>query len=595
MPDASPGRNEACPCGSGKKFKHCCHRVDTVAIVPSATVSQAVALIQQGRLPQAKKLLTDLVNVAPRDATVRYLLGVIALQTGQPQQAVVAMRHACELGLVDAAAQYHLGCALVAVGNYADATIAFKQALVLKPDFLLARSNLANCYFEQREFALAEANYRQTLEVEPGNLVACHNLGQVFYASSRVSEAVEYFSRATQVAPAIPELWSSLAAMQEVENKLDDANSSADTALALEAGNLTACVAKARVLRRQEQSAQALVALDAANVEGSMPRAAVAYWAERGQILESLGRHREAFEAYSQSKALLAQTRDQPYSVRTTELKLQEECVQITSERVETWSFTPPPTMPIPLFIVGFPRSGTTLVEQMLGCHSLVVPCGELETCIEREAGSPTYPGSLTQLSDTDRNARITELREEYLSVLRGHVAQAPETHYATDKLPLNLMRIGLIRILFPEAKIIHVQRHPLDAVISAYFTPFQFGNDWSLRLQDTAHMYVHSWRHAEAMRKLPGMQFFRLRYEDLVANPEPVLRQALGFLDIEWEPACLAFNQSKRVARTASYAQVTKALYQTSKNRYRPYLAQIDTEVLSMLKPVIEEAGYDI
>ena len=156
-------------------------------------------------------------------------------------------------------------------------------------------------------------------------------------------------------------------------------------------------------------------------------------------------------------------------------------------------------------------------------------------------------------------------------------------------------MRIGIIRLLFPEARIIHVLRHPLDAVLSAYFTPFLFGNEWSLRLTDTAHLFSQSWRHAETMQRLPGTHFLRVRYEDLVTHPEPVLKEVLAFLDLPWEPACLDFHQSRRIARTASYAQVTRTLYQTSKKRYRHYLDYIDVETLALLQPVIAEAGYEV
>ncbi|MBT9611975.1 MAG: sulfotransferase [Burkholderiales bacterium] len=596
MPTAEPGRNTLCPCGSGKKFKRCCGAAQAAS--PPANgggLTQALALIQQGQLLQAETLLADLVKAQPRNPTYHYLSGYAALQGGRHAEAAVAMGKAIDLGLTDPAAFYHYGCTLAALGRYPEAANAFEQSLALKPDFLPARTNLASCRFELRDFAQAEQHYRQTLASDPSNLAACHNLGQVFYLTQRIGEAIEYFKRAAEAAPNVAEFRASLATMQEADNQLDAAESSARTALASEPYNVTAAVALARVLRRREQTTEALTALTAADLRTSMPRTAIAYWSERGQTLEVLGRYREAFDAYAQSKALLAETRTQRYDWQATEQALASERSILTPERVTAWALKPEPSTPAPLFIVGFPRSGTTLLEQMLGCHSLIVPCGELETAIERETSSSDYFDNLAKLNENDRQARLQALRMDYLAVLRSHAEHAPEARYASNKLPLNLMRIGIIRLLFPEARIIHVLRHPLDAVLSAYFTPFLFGNEWSLRLTDTAHLFSQSWRHAETMQRLPGTHFLRVRYEDLVTHPEPVLKEVLAFLDLPWEPACLDFHQSRRIARTASYAQVTRTLYQTSKKRYRHYLDYIDVETLALLQPVIAEAGYEV
>lgn len=601
MTDVSPKRNDQCPCGSGKKFKYCCQEltgsgksVDSTAS-QAANSSHALILIQLGKLSQAKKLLSELIRIEPNNAMHSYLLGWIAMQNGRHADAAASMRRAIAQGLVDPAAYYHFGCALAALAQYTEAATAFEQSLALKPDFLPARSNLANCLFEQRAFDQAERHYRFTLASDPGNLVACHNLAQIFYLTQRIEEAIEYFQLAAIAAPAVAELWASLATMQEADNRLDAAESSARAALVRDPHNLTASVALARVLRRRDQPASALGVLMAHKIQVNADKSAIAYWAEQGQVLELLGRYRESFDAYAKSKSLFAGLSLHRYDHSAVQRVLRSERSLITPDRLTAWSFRPQPATPIPLFIVGFPRSGTTLLEQMLGCHSLVVPCGELDTSIEREASRPGYPQDLVELDDLSRNGLLLKWRESYLEVSRSHVKQLPGVKYATDKMPLNLMRIGLIRVLFPEAKIVHVVRHPLDAVISAYFTPFQFGNDWSHRIMDTVQMFVDSWRQAQAMSILPGINYLQVRYEDLISDPESVLKHLLGALTLDWEPECLNFNQSKRIARTASYAQVNRAIYHTSKRRYRNFLDFIDKDALAVLMPVIADAGYEI
>jgi tetratricopeptide (TPR) repeat protein len=601
------GRNELCSCGSGKKFKRC-HGASpadgnsTSALTASfdASLQQAMAQLQQGKASQAEKLLAQLINVRPQHPQPHFLLGYAALQANNHGVAATRMRKALDLGLNDPAAHYHYGCALVSLGQHAEAAEAFEKALAGKPDFLPALTNLANCLLEQRDFAKAETHYRLALEADPGNLAACHNLGQVFALTQRVDEAIEYFQRAADVAPGIAELWAALAVVQESNNDLVGSEHSANKALCIEPHSITANTAISRVFRRKARPLEALAALDAGRITSSTPGLAIGYWNERGTVLEKLGHHNEAMQAHTQCKALLAQKRSKPFDMAATLSTLHQERAILTADRSTAWSVRPETTSPIngpaPVFIVGFPRSGTTLLEQMLGCHSAIAPCGELGTCLEREAGGGSYPQNLLDIDDdVARASKLLALRHEYFGTLHRHAGEGKRAQYATDKLPLNLMRIGLIRLLLPEARIIHVMRHPLDSVLSAYFTAFLQGNDWSLKLTDTAQMFAESWQQAQIMRQLPGMKFMTVRYEDLVSDAEQHLREVLNFLDLAWEPECLAFHQSKRVARTASYAQVNRPLYQTSKNRYRPYLKYFDAQTLAILQPAIDHYGYTV
>lgn len=586
------GRNARCPCGSGKKFKHCCGAARAAPPQPGA-LSQALQLIQQGQWATAKTMLTQLRKSQPGNATIPYLTGYAALQMGDPDQAQAEMGRAIALGLNDAAAFHHYGNALASLGRYADAASAFNNALGLKPDFLPARMHLANCRLELSDFAHAEQHYREVLQADPHHPSALHNLAQVFYLTRRIPEAIEYFQRAIQESPRQAELHANLATMLEVNNDLDTAEREAREAIQLDPKNMTAHIALARVLRRRAQAAAALETLNQVDALSAPPRDGIAWWHERGLALDALAQYPDAFTAHAQGKALLASTRA-PYDRQSTERLLAQERAVFTPQHIQQWSPPARATSPVPVFIVGFPRSGTTLLEQMLNRHSQIAACGELESCIEAEAAAPSYPQHWTRFSEAERTRHVAQLREQYFAQLHAAANKSP-ARYATDKLPLNLMRVGLIRALFPEAYIIHVLRHPLDCVLSAFFTPFLFGNAWSLRLPDAAHLFAQSWHQIEAMRDLPGMRLLRIRYEDLVASPGPALQQALDFLALPWEEACLDFHQSGRVARTASYAQVSQALYQHAKYRYRHYLDSVDAETLTTLTPVIAAAGYTL
>lgn len=593
MQIAKTGRNSACPCGSGKKHKHCCGK-SRAPVASLSGIAEAIELLQRGKFLKAEELLAVLRVKEPLNANYHYLTGYSQYQRGLFLEAATAMEKAVELGLSDPSGFYYYGCALASSGRYSEAAQSFSRSMTLKPDFVAAQANLANCFFELQDYEQAEFHYKEVLSREPGNLIACHNLAQVFYLTQRIDIAIAYFERAVAVAPYIAELWASLAAMQEAQNLLDTAKGSAAKALQLEPKNLTAAVALAKVLRRRNQTKEALATLDAAQVNSDVFGSTVAYWAERGQILERLGRYDEAWHAYGQSKALNAAQKSH-YDAQLLEQTLASERSVLTADRIDSWSICTGPTEPIPLFIVGFPRSGTTLLEQMLGQHTRIVPCGELTSVIEHEGGKPGYIDWLAALTDRERQSTLNAVREAYLTALHREARLKPDARYASDKMPLNLLRLGLIRLLFPEARIIHVMRHPLDAVISAYFTPFMRGNPWANQISHTAHLFTESWRHAEAMRELPGLHFHRVHYEDLVADPERAVKEVLSFLQLPWEPECLSFENSQRVARTASYAQVAQPIYQTSKNRYRHYVKWIDSSILAMLSPTVLASGYQL
>ena len=229
----------------------------------------------------------------------------------------------------------------------------------------------------------------------------------------------------------------------------------------------------------------------------------------------------------------------------------------------------------LPVFIIGMPRSGTSLVEQILSCHPQVHAAGELRNLMHlgNDLGLGFQkPGPEVCDSSLDR-ARLTAASVSYLQSLR---ALAGDATRVTDKMPYNFERLGLIALLFPKARVIHCHRHPLDSCLSCYFLNFYRGNFQTCDLRHMGLYYRQYQRLMEHWRDVLDLAMLEVSYEAHVEDPEKTCREILAFLDLDWDPACLQFHKSERYVRTASRDQVNKPIYRTSVGRWKNYETHI-------------------
>lgn len=598
----TPSRNAPCPCGSGKKFKRCCGAGAPPAR-PQASAAQALEAFQRGDTAGALRMAEHILTVRPEDALAHYVLAHCKLREG-PGDATAAQHfeRAIHFGLRDPAAHYFLGVAQLNLGQPEAAVRALSAAVEMRPEFVQARNMLGGCLMTLQRLDEAERTFGAVLARDPGNTTALSNLGQICYLSSRVPEAISYLRRAAAADLGNAEVRARLATVLELDERLAEARQETDAALSIEPTNTTARIIDARLSRREGRYAQALDALDRSDLRRAPPHSAVAWWAERGEALDRLTRYQEAFEAYSASNVALADTTTADADVLMARLaaRLAGERESLTEEWIDAHHVrhvvpagqgTP---LPAPIFIVGFFRSGTTLLEQMLSSHPDISACGELTAlpaALAESGADAVFEQPTPDLTGTE--ALLDTIARDYLAELR-RAAEAGR-RYATDKLPLNLVRLAWIRLLFPGAKVIHVLRHPLDSVLSAYFNPFLHGNEWSLSLGNCARMFAESWRHGRHFGAQMKGDYLLLRYEDLVADPAGRVGDVLAFLDLPWHADCADNTRSNRIARTASYQQVRQAVHARSVERYRNYLSYIPRNVLEFLSPIIDECGYSI
>jgi tetratricopeptide (TPR) repeat protein len=299
---------------------------------------------------------------------------------------------------------------------------------------------------------------------------------------------------------------------------------------------------------------------------GSETDAKVAIRFGLGKAFDDLGDYEEAMRQYDAANAMVATSAhfNRTAITRKYEGIIERYDVETLGRAAQPYARPARPGDDLPIAIVGMPRSGTTLTEQILSSHPAVAAAGEL---VFWKLRSHDLPAGANGLPDP---RALSKTVDDYLAVLRG---VGPTARRVTDKAPLNFEALGLIRLAFPEARIIHCRRDPTDTGLSIYFTLFSASLGFAFDRGDIVFMYRQYERlMAHWRRVLPPDRFLELDYEKLVADREAETRRLLDFVGLDWDDACLAHERNTRVVRTASVWQARQPIYTTSVERWRRY-----------------------
>ena len=553
---------------------------------------------QQGDHVRAEALIRRAIAIHPSDAGYHNNLGTVLLAQGQPTAAIEALTRAVALRPAYAEAHNNLGNAYQNAGNLDAAIASYAQALAIRPDYAEAHNNLGRALHTAGNLDAAIASYRRALGYQPGYLNARKNLGDALAELGRTEHAETQYREALKADPANPDVHAALAALWERGNRLPEALEAAEAALKAAPTHVRGTVMAARCARRlgclDAARARLEVLADAPLDDAS--RAFVAF--EMATLQDRLGDYRAAFRWFALGNQMIAQSPQaraiDPQAFPAAIRRLAE---RFSREWVASW--TPPVPCPgnSPVFLIGFPRSGTTLLDQVLNAHPALTTMEE-KPAIDAvkqvlEARPQGYPDVLAQLGVDD----IATLRQVYFAEVAKHVPN-PEAGIIVDKMPLNTIDAGLIWRLFPAAKILLALRHPCDVVVSGFMQPFR-PNPAMVHfatLEGTATLYAQVMALWQRYAELLPLSVLATRYEDLVANFAGETRRILGFLGLPWDDAVLSYREQAktRAIATPSYHQVVQPLYTRSVARWRNYAEEMGP-VLPLLQPFVESFGYSL
>ena len=468
-------------------------------------------------------------------------LGALSQRLGRLEAAVSYYDRAIRLKPEYANAHFNRASALKQLNRIAEALAGYDRAIALNPNHAEAHNNRGVLLQGLNRFPEAVADYDRAIGLKPDYVEAHNNRGVALMALGRVSEAQAMFRRALEWQPNFSEALFNLAnSHQFADAEMSEVQRLRDS---LQRPNLP-----------PEEQEQLLFAL--------------------GKMHDDRGHYDEAFACFQKAN-----------QIRGARVKYNAAAVeQLTADLMTVFSreFLASPSVfasasQAPVFIVGMPRSGTTLLASILSNHPAVAMAGELPTLDELARQLPErigklagkvgpYPQAMRQLSALV----AAEMVAEYEQRLRRDVG--PTVPFVIDKNPLNFRHVGLIRMLFPKAKIFHCTRHPWDTALSNYFQRFPLALDYCFDLGHIAHFEREYARLMAHWRSIPGLPMLEVSYEDLVSHTEATARKALDFLGLAWEPRCLTPHLNPAPVQTASHWQVRQPIYGHALERWRHY-----------------------
>ena len=529
-----------------------------------------------GKLDSAISWMRQAIQADPGNAVTHNDLGAIYLYAGQMAQAAECFQIAVRLRQANPEAFNNLCFALCGLGRFEEALACGQQALRLRPNNPQANNHVGLALLELQRFDEAEEQFRTALRVQPTLVQVHRNLGRAVMEQGRLVEAVACFERALIENPEFAEAHCDLADVFAKLGRLEDAVAQLRMAARTSPDNAAVWLNLAHfgaqgLYQFSDQDLahvqlllenQRLTALDQAALHRAL-----------ADVLDMRASFDAAFFHFRQANSLKLEWLHQ--SGRTFDGpahgKMIDGLIADFNQDFFRGSHVAASSTELPVFVIGMPRSGTTLVEQILASHSQVAGAGELRDLSQLAAtlGRTREPGK-NPLDDQNLKA----MAQRYLASLT--TLGTSTSVRIVDKMPHNFMHLGLIALLFPKARVIHCRRDPLDVCLSCYFQNFKEIN-YASSLEDLGLYYREYERLMAHWQRVLPLRMLDIRYEDLVANQELTTRELINVCGLAWEDRCLAFHKNPRPVQTLSALQVRRPIFRNSVGRWKNYAAHLE------------------
>jgi len=576
-----------------------CYR-RALALVPDradAHGNLGTALDGLGQLDAAVASYRQALEIEPDSAEMHSNLGTVLLKLRQLPEALVHFRRALELKPDLAAAHTNLGNAFRDLGQLDEALACHRHALELQPDLAEAGINLGNVLRDLGQYDAAAASYHRVLEIDPHSASAHCDLGSALRDLGRLGEAETSFRQALLLKPDYAQAHSNLGVVLRLQNRMREAEASCRRAREIDP-NLTAAIVLAAELHADGGRFEAAEQLfkRASEIEPNSGHAWAGIAGLRKMTVDDTAWLTEAQRRVSQplpprDEALLRYAMGkyfddlQDYPQAFTNYRRANQLARLCTGKYDGEFLAQAVSRTInrhdrqwmgevagetdasarPIFVVGMPRSGTSLTEQILASHPAVFGAGELPYWSQAAA---KHESSLTD--GATRDSLIGTFARDYLQLLDG---LSPDALRVVDKMPSNFLFLGLIHAALPGARIIHMRRNPLDTCLSIYFQNFDVAHSYANDLEDLAGYYTEYLRlmqHWSAT--LPKEAIMEVPYEGLIAAPETWSRKMVEFIGLPWDDRCLDYTRTNRTVASRSRWQVRQSISKSSVERWRNY-----------------------
>ena len=539
--------------------------VELSPLDPDAHLNLGAVLKDLGEFHSAERSCIEAIRLMPESALAHFNLGQILQALGRPVDAKASYEKSINLETHNAAAHFFLGGIAFDLGDLVEAESRYKIALGLRPNFTDCHYNLALVYHESRNWRRAASEYRKVIELSPEFAAAHNNLGIVLQQAGEVEEAKASYLAALDHQSDYAEVYLNLGVLSRELGKLKEAEAHCINAIAVKPDFAEAYrnLATIKSFQTEDEHYRQMRRLYDSSNSSLDDRCRICFALAKAN--EDMGEYERAYGLYVEGNALRKEQLGYEFS---NDDQLFER-VQYQYPRLKNVACDKSDGLgsPVPILLVGMPRSGTTLVEQIISSHSEILGAGELSAITKRGLDFATGAREVTP-----RN--LTDFRHGYQGDLR---AGSPDTQFVSDKTPDNFLFVGLIAAAFPDFKIVHVARNPAAtcwANFRQYFLESNLGFSYSL--EDLVRYYRRYSRLMEFWKGEMGELIYSVNYESLTENPELETRALISYLGLAWEDACLSPQDNNRRVATASNVQIRQGIYTGSSEkwkRYKPYL----------------------
>ncbi|TIW29333.1 MAG: tetratricopeptide repeat protein [Mesorhizobium sp.] len=532
-------------------------------------MQRALQLHQAGRRQEAEALYRQVLGQQPNHAAALQFLGLLLHQTGRSEEGLELIEQSVTLQPRNADFLNNMGTVMRDLGRVAAAVDFFRGAVDIKPDQLAARDNLGSSLKQLGQFDAAEEIFRGTIGRNPFHVRARIGLAETLQEAGRLDEAIKLFRESLSIRPKDAELLYGLGVAMMEKGKLDEAADLARQAVAVVPGMAKAWLLLTQVKRQTERDKE-LAGMEAEHAkapQGSLARMQLSFGL--GKVNDDLKDYGRAFDYFAEGNAIRRQGIDyDPVRTRGEFEAMKAAFDKTFFEKHRTSDIS----ADTPIFVVGMPRSGTTLVEQIIASHPQVYGAGELnilKTAVGKQFPMSMPGGFPAGIADMPDKA-FAEAGQAYLDMLHSRY---PGYRHVTDKMPGNFMLVGFLHMMLPKAKIVHCARDAAATCLSIFKVHFRgdshrYGYDLG-ELADFHNLYTDIMAHWHKV--LPGV-VHDVRYEDFVADQEGQTRALMAHLGLPWDDKVLSFHETDRPVRTASAAQVRQPMYQGSVDLWKRY-----------------------
>ena len=527
-----------------------------------------------GKMDEARFAFEKAVRLDKNLADAYNNLGSIYQEQGKLSEALSAYEQALKLNPQYMMAYTNLGNIYLLQDKYEKAREINKQALALDPDFVTAHINLGVICQAEGNFDIAKAHYERAIEIDPKQIDAYTNLANIYLLQDQYEKAREINNKALALDPDFATAHSNLGVIYQAEGNFDLAIDHYKHAIEIDPKQVDAyfglATLKNNAVDKNKLIAQAEKLLTDRDIN---QRNKARLHFVLGKLKDDNGSYDEAFVHYKTGNDIKHSV--SKYQLKKHEYEAKKLVEYFTPALINKFSAYGSDSE-LPVFILGMPRSGTTLVEQIISSHPRVRAAGEqgffVRAANKMSAYLETqkdYPNCLDELNQSTAGM----ICDEYLNLLTNYSSEALRI---TDKMTANFLHLGMINMLFPRAHVIHCHRNPVDTCLSIYFQDFMSEVPYAYDLEEIGHYYCQ-YEHIMTFWKVNlSIPIMDIAYEDLIDNQIEQSRELIEFIGLEWDERCLDFYKTKRAVLTASNWQVRQPVYKSSVNRSEHYLKYI-------------------